>query len=354
MYINSTLDVEPKEIYWLDELTKECDTIVGKKCSNLGELIKLGLRVPQGFAISVKAYEYFMDATGLKRKIEKMVQNEIKDNDIENNILNLIPLSDKIRKTIMENKMPPILVKKIENYYRDLQKNTGISELGCAVRSSGAVSMPGQMETYLNIKGEAEIVEHVKKVWASAFTTRAIAYRLKNKMSVSWCPIGVAVIMMLEAKSAGVILTVLPNTGDLNCAVVEGNFGLGESLVSGEITPDSFVVDKKGLYIESKVIAIKNRMIVNSNFGTETIAIPVQYRKKACLENNEVLEIVRAAKYVEEYFGYPQDMEWVIDRRYKFPENIFWVQARKAKYNEEVKKKDDEYVIELMLQLFKN
>ena len=151
-------------------------------------------------------------------------------------------------------------------------------------------------------------------------------------MPVSWAPIGVAVIMMIEAKCAGVILTVLPNIGDTDRAIVEGNFGLGESVVSGEITPDSFVVHKHDMRIESKSVAEKTKMVVYDTCGTCVCDVSDELKNQPCLNDDEILEIVRIAKDVETHFGAPQDMEWVVDKRFSFPENIFWVQARGAKY----------------------
>ena len=268
--------MDVKEIYWLDELSKEYTDIVGKKCANLGELVKLGLRVPYGFALSVKAYEAFMEQTGLKDKVGQIVEKETKAGlDVDKEIDKMIAMSANIRETIEESDMPPDLARQIGEYYAELQRKVGITDVPCAVRSCGAVSMPGQMETYLNVKGESEIIRHVKRVWASAFTTRAIVFRIHNNMPISWAPIGIAVIMMIEAKSAGVILTVLPSAGDLERAIVEGNFGLGESVVSGEITPDSFIVNKKDMCVESRSIGEKTKMVVYGESGTTVEDVPV-------------------------------------------------------------------------------
>lgn len=213
--------------------------------------------------------------------------------------------------------------------------------------------MPGQMETYLNVQGDEEIIEHVKKVWASAFTTRAIVFRLQSNMPVSWAPIGIAVIMMVDAKAAGVILTVLPNVGDTDRAIVEGNYGLGESVVSGEITPDSFVINKQEMVIESRSIGQKTKMVIFGDKGTILCEVPPDMAEAPCISDDEMLEIVRVAKTVEDYFGAPQDMEWVFDKRFKFPESLFWVQARSAKYTKKAEGQDENYVIDMMLQLFR-
>jgi pyruvate, water dikinase len=346
--------MEVKEIYWLDELSREYNEVVGKKCANLGELIRLGLRVPYGFALSVKAYEHFMEATGLKEKVRQIVEEATATGlDVEHDVGKMMETSAQIRGAIEGCPMPPDLAADIKRYYAELQKKVSIDQVACAVRSSGAVSMPGQMETYLNISGEDAIIEHVKKVWGSAFTTRAIAFRIQSQMPISWAPIGVAVIMMIDAKCAGVILTVLPNIGDLERAIVEGNFGLGESVVSGEITPDSFVINKEEMCIESRAVSEKTKMVVYDTCGTCLCDVSDELKSEPCLNDQEILEIVRIAKEVEKYFDAPQDMEWVVDKRFSFPENLFWVQARGAKYTKKEEGKDQEYVIDLMLQLFR-
>jgi len=346
--------MDMKEIYWLDELSKEYREAVGNKCANLGELIKIGLRVPYGFALSIKAYETFMEQSGLKEKVIQIVEKETNAGlDVDKEIDRMIAMSATIREAIEECEMPPGMAALIAEFYRELQKKVGITDVACAVRSSGAVSMPGQMETYLNIKGESEIIRNVKKVWASAFTTRAIVFRIKSNMPISWAPIGIAVIMMIDAKSAGVTLTVLPSAGDLDRAIVEGNFGLGESVVSGDITPDSFIINKIDMLIESRSVAEKTKMVVYGEIGTTIAEVPVELKKSPCLDDNEILEIVRIGKEVENYFGFPQDMEWAVDKRFPFPENIFWVQARGAKYTKKDVGKDEAYVVDMMLQLFR-
>ncbi len=345
---------EAKEIYWLDELSKEHNDIVGKKCANLGELTKIGLRVPSGFALSVKAYEHFMEATGLKERVREIIEGAVKTGlDVERDMGRMIEVSTQVREVIEGCPMPPDLAGDIKRYYKELEERVAIAGVACAVRSSGAVSMPGQMETYLNVAGEEAIIEHVKKVWSSAFTTRAVAFRVQQKMDVAWAPIGVAVIMMIDARCAGVILTVLPNSGDTDRAIVEGNFGLGESVVSGDITPDSFVIHKGEMRVESKSIAEKTKMVVYDVTGTRICDVPDESRKLACIDDHEVLEVVRVAKGVEGHFNAPQDMEWVIDKRFPFPQNIFWVQARGAKYAKKAAGTDENYVIDLMLQLFR-
>jgi pyruvate,water dikinase len=262
-----------------------------------------------------------------------------------------IEASRAIRGIIESKSMPYDMKKELDAHYDELCSRVGMDQVRVAVRSSGAVSMPGQMETFLNVLGKDAVSNHVIKVWGSAFTARAIAFRIEKGMEMVRAPIGVAVLKMVNAKSAGVVLTVLPTTGDISKVVVEGNWGLGESVVSGEVNPDHFLVDKETRDVESTVNQ-KPKMVVYRSSGTATCDVPQDMQNQPCLSKEEVLEIVRVSLDVEKHFNTPQDMEWVVDFDLPFPENIFWVQARPAKFTK--KKEDDaEYIAELMTRVFK-
>jgi pyruvate,water dikinase len=338
-----------KWIFWFNELRSEHNDMVGKKCANLGEMVHLGMRVPPGFAISVDGYERFMQTTGAGKEIREYVRKNKKD--LKDAVGKQVEASRFIRDVIQSKPMPEDMKLLLWEYYEQLCEQLQCTDVPVAVRSSGAISMPGQMETYLNVCGKKEIVEKVIQVWGSAFTTRAIAFRLENNMELDKAPIGVAVLKMVNAKCAGVTLTVLPTTGDLTKTVVEGNWGLGESVVSGEITPDSFIVDKESGKAET-TINKKTKMVVYKASGIGIIKVPDDLQEKPCLNTEELGEIVRIAKDVEAHFDMPQDMEWVFDADLSFPENLFWVQTRPAKYTQK-KVNQDEYLAELMTRIFK-
>lgn len=336
-----------KWICRFEELSSKDNDLVGKKCANLGEMTQLGLRVPPGFAILIDGYERFMEESGAGEEIRRYVRAH---RDGLHKVEEQVKAGRTIRRFIESKEMPAAMNRELHACYQELCDKVRIPALSVAVRSSGAVSMPGQMETYLNVEGPEELTKHVIRVWGSAFTTRAIAFRLESGMEMERTPIGVAVLKMVNAKCAGVCLTVQPTTGDMSKIVVEGNWGLGESVVSGEITPDQFIVDKECGDFHC-TIGEKNKMVCSHTTGTCVEDVPEDLRSKACLSETELNEIVRVAKDVEAHFDMPQDMEWVLDRDLPFPENVFWVQTRPAKYS---KKMDDaEYLAELMSRLFK-
>jgi pyruvate,water dikinase len=334
-------------IYWFEELGTEHNDLVGKKCANLGELTRLGLRVPPGYAISVDGYERFMAETGAGDQIKRYVQEK---GDLLKYVDQQVEAGREIRRIIQSKRMPADMQEELQRRYSELCDQVDIPDVAVAVRSSGAVSMPGQMETFLNVKGKKDVVDKVIQVWASAFTTRAIAFRLEKGMEMEKAPIGVAVLKMVNAKCAGVVLTVLPTTGDLTKIIVEGNWGLGESVVSGEMTPDRFVIDKNCGEFECSISA-KTKMICRHTSGTRVARVPKDLQCKPCLSSEELAEIARIAKQVEAHFNVPQDMEWVVDEDLGFPENLLWVQARPAKYSK--KENESEYLAELMSRIFK-
>lgn len=338
-----------KWIYWLEELNSKQNDLVGKKCANLGEMVNLGLQVPPGFALSLKGYELFMRETGAGEEIRQYVRaNEGRLSNVESQI----QAGHYIRNLIESKQMPPFMQKELCAYYEKMCASMKMPNMAVAVRSSGAVSMPGQMETYLNVRGPDELIKKVIQVWGSAFTTRAIAFRLEKKMPMEQAPIGIAVLKMVNAKCAGVTLTVIPTTGDLSKVIVEGNWGLGESVVSGEITPDQFIIDKHSGAMQCTINNKTNRVVYKSA-GTGVEPVPDELRQKPCLEKEEIAEIVRIAKNVEAHFSAPQDMEWVFDQDVPFPHNLYWVQTRPAKFVAVKKEDDAEYLAELMTRVFK-
>ena len=338
-----------KWMYWFDELRSEHNDRVGKKGANLGEMVHLGMRVPPGFAISGDGYEQFMEATGAGAEIREYEQQNQKE--LINKVERQIAASRFIRGVIESKPMPADMAHELWNHYGSLCEQTSCEDLPVATRSSGAVSMPGQMETYLNVRGKKDLADKVVRVWGSAFTTRAIAFRLEKGMALDKAPIGVAVLKMIDARCAGVTLTVLPTTGDLSKIVVEGNWGLGESVVSGEITPDNFVVDKQSGEIVT-TIGTKTKMVVYKDSGTRLVKVPADMQNSACLTKEEIEEIARIAKTVEAHFDTPQDMEWVFDPDQPFPDNLYWVQTRPAKFTKK-RENEDEYLAELMTRVFK-
>lgn len=319
-----------KWIYWLKEVGQEDNNVVGKKCANLGELTKAGFHVPPGFALGVEAYSRFMKETEATDLLLKFLDTFHADPNNVADTLKYEEASNAMRALVESVKMPPDMEKTIKEYYAEMCRIAGCENIYVATRSAGPMSHPGQYETYLNVSGADDVAFNVVRVWSSTFNTRSVIARARLNLPLHYDPIGVAVLTMVDAKVAGVMFTVNPVNGDESKVAIEGSFGYGEAVVSGNVTPDRYLVDKITLEIDEKVISDKGSEFIY-NPGTkemEYIDLPLDQRKRQCLEDKEVLELTKLAKKVEAHFGCPQDVEWSISGSLPFPESIFLVQAR--------------------------
>lgn len=205
-----------------------------------------------------------------------------------------------------------------------------------AVRSSATAedlpdaSFAGQQETYLNVRGADEVMEKTLKCWSSLFTPRAIFYRSEKGFAHEKVFISVGIQKMVNSKAAGVMFTINPVTGDPDQIVIEGNYGLGEAVVSGAVTPDDFVVDKKTLKVIEKRIAKKTVQYIRDPKTGKTVhvEVPPEKQEQPCISDEEILRLAELAKRIEQHYGKAQDIEWAIDRDLPFPSNVFIVQSR--------------------------
>jgi len=317
-----------------EDLTKEDIPLVGGKNANLGEMTQAGIPVPPGFAITAYAYKKFITETGIAEKIYKTIEKTVTD---INNPQQYEEASKKVRKIIESTPMPQKHQKAIKEAYKELGKKTGLSQVFVAVRSSATAedlpdaSFAGQQETYLNVRGPQELIEKTVKCWSSLFTPRAIFYRTQKGFKHEDVLISVGIQKMVNAKVAGVSFTINPVTGEPNQIVIEANWGLGESVVSGSITPDDYRVDKNTLKITDRKIAKKTVEYIRNPKTGKTIhaEVPPGRQEQPCLTDEEIVRLAELSKRIEEHYGgRPQDIEWAIDRDLSFPENVSIVQSR--------------------------
>lgn len=339
-----------KLIFWFEEIGKEHNDIVGKKCANLGVMSQMGLPVPPGFAISIDLYKRFVQETGAIKEISRYVMSlgELKGQGIkvfEN-------VSQTIQDMIEGKEMSLGLKEVISSYYVELCKKVGIADVAVSVRSAGTESRPGMFETYLNVRGTNEVLDKVKKVWASAYTTRAIAFRVNKGLPIIGDELGVAVPKMVNACSAGISFTVDPITGDASKVVIECNWGLGEGVVSGVENVDRFVVDKESLEITEKMVGKKTKQVLNKGKGVEWEEVPLDKQSLPSLSDVEIKEIAKLGKTLEERLGCPQDIEWAIDLDFPLPQNIFLLQTRPAKVAVKKPVSTTDRIIDLMARKF--
>ena len=324
-----TTSVAGKWIYWLDEVTQDLGEVVGKKCANLGEMTRAGFKVPCGFALSLEAYDRFMHDSGALTEVNNYLAHFNADAHDPADLGKWGEASLVVRGLVENKAVPEDMAETITTYYEELCRRTGRTNCPVATRSAGPASHPGQYETFLHVKGISEVLHHIVRVWASTFNQRSLVARARAKYRLDYDPIGIAVLQMVNAKAAGVMFTLNPANGDRSKIMIDGNWGLGESVVSGSVTPDEWVVDKVVLEIIKRTISPKGLEYVVGPSGKVVASdIPTERQNIPCQMDDEVIEVARGGKKIEQHYGVPQDIEWVIDRDLPFPESVFFVQTR--------------------------
>jgi len=347
--------MEDRGVYWLEEIGQEHNDIVGKKSANLGEALKVaGIQGPPGFAISVGAYNKFINETNIDQEIQQYLRQNVPDGIGPGDLEQLEQVSLALRNIVESRDMPPSLKETISSHYRALCDKCGTTDVAVSVRSAGCKSHPGQYETYLNVKGAEQILEKIIKVWSSVYNTRSISATIRQAMPVGQCPpVGVCILKMVPARAAGVCLTVHPATGDETKALIESNWGLGESVVSGSVIPDKFVVDKREMQVIEKTPGQKEKRVVMREQGISEEEVPADDRGKLSINDEETIDIVTLAKKMESHFGVPQDVEWAIDGSLPARENVVLLQTRPQVGIPEKKSATDK-IIDMMIRDFRS
>ena len=315
---------------WFEKAGKEALGLVGGKNASLGELIKADIPVPPGFSVTTEAYSEFLSGSGMKVKVEDILSRvSIQD------VAALEEASKTIREFMAKAPLPKRIEEEICSNYQALARVVDVVDLPVAVRSSATAedlpgaSFAGQQDTFLWVIGSEEVLKKIKLCMSSLFTPRAISYRMKMGFPHEKVLISVGVQKIVNAKAAGVMFTLNPLNGDPSKVVIEGNWGLGETVVSGLVNPDKFVVDKVTMEIERKISLKGLECIYDPKRGEVAhVDIPPERREIQCIEDQEILELARYGKKVEQYYGCPQDIEWAIDKNRPFPFNVFMVQSR--------------------------
>ena len=307
-----------------EDLNKSDIGIAGGKGANLGELTQAGIPVPPGFVVTAQAYEKFMDEAGINDQVMGIL-DAIDINDTKA----LQAAAEEIKKLIIESPIPEDLVLFIREYYNELCQRVGEDDTDVAIRSSATAedlpeaSFAGQQDTFLHVSGDDEVIEYIRKCWASLFEARAIFYREENNFEHSKVYIAVVVQKMANADKAGVMFTVNPSTGE-EIALIEGSWGLGESVVSGDVTPDNYQVDKKDNEIINVTVSDKKVMYTNDENGTSVkVDVPEDLRNERVLSDEELIELTEMGKRVQAHYGEPMDTEWAFEK-----DNLFLLQAR--------------------------
>jgi len=338
-----------KFIKFFDELGIKDVPQVGGKNASLGEMYRKltgkGIRVPNGFATTAYAYDYFMEEAGLKNKIREILKGLN-----THNVRDLMVRGEKVRKAIIATEFPEDFKQEIVEAYRKLSKEYNSNKIDVAVRSSATAedlpdaSFAGQQETYLNIRGEEYLMLAVKKCVASLFTNRAISYRVDKgfdhfKIALS---VGVQKMIRSDVGSSGVMFSIDTESGFSNAVLINSIYGLGENIVQGKVNPDEFYVFKPTRAILSKKIGKKNlRMVYNGDpkHPVKDIKVSTAEQKKQSITDEQVLQLADWAILIEKHYNKPMDMEWALDGK---DHNLYIIQARP----ETVQSQKDRNIIE--------
>ena len=328
-----------KNILWFEELSSKDTELAGGKNASLGEmysnLTEKGVNIPNGFALTSKAYWNFMEANGLKKKIKEIFKKYKKGN-----IEDLQKTSKKLRKLILDSPFPEDLEKDIRQAYQKLSKEYGQKNVSIAARSSATsedskeASFAGQHETFLNIRGEEEVLNASKKCVASLFLERAISYREEkgfNHMDVA-LSVGIQKMVRSDIASSGIMFTMDTESGFEDVVLINSIWGIGELIVQGKITPDQFYVFKPTLKEGYDSIIVKNlgrknkKMVFGDNKeNVKEIEVEKSKQLEFSITDEEVLQLAKWACKIEDHYDYPQDIEWAKDGE---TGKLFIVQSR--------------------------
>ncbi|GAB4247700.1 PEP/pyruvate-binding domain-containing protein [Deferrisoma sp.] len=321
--------MERKDIAWFEECRKDHTALVGGKCASLGELLAAEIRVPPGFAVTTEAYYHFLTVAGIKDPICKVLRR-IRDG------VPIHQVGEETRQMVLAAPIPGEVERAIRAAYRELCDRCGVEDLPVAVRSSATLedmadaSFAGQQDTYLWVRGEDEVVDKVKRCWASLFSDRVIAYREEKGFTHENVRISVGIQKMVRSRASGVLFTLNPLNGDRSKVAINSAWGFGEGVVSGDVTPDDFLVDKVTFDVIRRTIVPKPAAyLLNPATGrVEFLPVPEEDHNKPSLTDDEIRELTQLARRIEKHYGRPMDVEWAVDGDLPFPESIVILQAR--------------------------
>ncbi|MBI2327457.1 phosphoenolpyruvate synthase [Candidatus Curtissbacteria bacterium] len=309
-----------ENIVWFEQVDKNDGVIVGGKGANLGELTRFKIPIPNGFIITSQAYFQNVRSSGALDRIKGLLYGLNVDDPLA-----LQKAAEGAQKEIKNIQLDSALARKIDTFYNKLSQGKDY----VAVRSSAtaedlpSASFAGQQATFLNIRGKKALKEAILSTWASLFEGRSIFYRVQKKFDHFKVGIAVPVQKMVQSEVSGVMFTVDPITNDKGKIIIESAFGLGELIVSGQVTPDHYEVDKKTLQITKKNIQSQDKQLVKSKNGNKLITIAREFRKTQKLPDEKIIELARLGARIEKHYFFPQDIEWAYENK-----KLYIVQTR--------------------------
>lgn len=317
-------------IMWFESYWSGMKPEVGGKAASLGEMTGAGLPVPPGFALTTQAYRTSRDAADLDATLARLLfELDVKDTAM---------VSERcagIREAIAAMPMDPQVEQSLRDAYRELSQRSGVVDVPVAVRSSATsedspdASFAGEHDTYLWVRGGDAVVDAVRRCWASLFTDRATCYRVEMGYEHRSVEMAVVVQKMVRPIAAGVAFTLSPADGDRSVIAIDAAWGFGEGVVSGEITPDNYLIDKVLFEITKRKVSRKEVEFRLSDHDTvEKVVLDEERGSAPCLTDAQLKAIARLARTAEKHYGCPQDIEWAVDADLPEEQCIVLLQSR--------------------------
>jgi len=317
-------------IVWFDRYEQAHKPLVGGKNASLGEMMVAELPVPPGFAVTVDAYQLIWADRALVSDVNDLLVSIDHDDARANR-----HTSEQIRARIEQAPVPEPVVGDVADAYRLLAEHCEIEDVPVAVRSSATAedlpdaSFAGQQDSFLWIRGLDDVIDNLRRCWSSLFTDRAIAYRHGMGYLHTSIAMSVGVQKMVDPVASGVAFTLNPSNGDRSQVAIDASWGLGEAVVSGEVTPDNFLVDKVIHEIVERNLSDKHIEYRLTDGGSiDKVEVEADRREIACVTDDELKAIAVLARRAEKHYGCPQDVEWAIDRHLPAGDNVLMLQSR--------------------------
>ena len=322
-----------KTVVWFNEVTKKDVPMAGGKGANLGEMTKVGIPVPPGFIVTADAYFDFLQQTKLTDKIRQLLE-PVDVNDSKQ----LQQAAAQVRELISSATMPPEIAKEIEQAYVKMSRGLVAVRSSATAEDLPEASFAGQQRTFLNVQDDEEVVAAVQECWASLFEARAIFYRVEQNFDHLKVGIAVPVQRMVQSETSGIMFTLEPETSDKSKIAIDAVLGLGEMIVSGDVTPDEYIVDKDKLIITTKKIKPQEWKLIRSDGGKGeevNIKVPLTAEEQAQqkINDDDIIALAKIGKQLEDHYQFPQDIEWAKENN-----QIFIVQTRPVTNIEAVEK----------------
>ena len=296
-------------IRFFKEISKDDTELVGGKGASLVELTRAGIPVPPGFVITSTAFDRFLSEARLTEDIRATLVDVNAEDTASVEVA-----SEKIRDAMHDSGMPDDIGGEILAAFTKLNAPLVAVRSSATAEDSSIASRAGELQTHLNTS-KKDLLDRVVKCWSSLFTPRAIFYRFEKKLGDVEVSVGVVVQAMVQSVVSGICFTVHPVTQDKNQMIIEAGWGLGEAIVSGQITPDSYIIDKADECLLDMTVAKQERQLKRGKGGCVWAAVPKVEQEKQKLSGKNILELARLCKKIEQHYGCPQDIEWAHDGR---------------------------------------